>query len=506
MPVPTCGSIAGLTQFDQISAIYCALIGDTPGALPSCSCVEGYTLGEKLSAIYCFFYTEAEDDSLPACDCIRGLPLKDQWAAIYCAALAAYPNEELQSCDCVRWQSIEDIVDAIYCVLYVNAGSPPTAPSCDCIRGVPMADKFSAIFATITGEVAPDFTLVLAVDYTDPADQDSFARSVAAGYTGLNEPDWDREAQVDALRTAHFIDGNNPSTTILQDIPTPCQLSFPTTIIVIPGEAEFDASFNAVVGSVDHYEWRLDNTGSWTDIGLLTSFNATGIVPGEHILNVRAVTPSGVPGTTGDSAPFTVEVDPDAAVANDNFDAYANASLLGGQGNWATFSGNVVVSNLGSGGSILATTQGMCRNTVTANANQRCVLTAAILTPGSFAFICAGVRCQIGADTRYWFQTDGTNWFLVERLAAAQTVLASGTHSIVTGDRIALDVTGAGAATRLTAQTFVGGVWSNVTGCVNIDPGMVGGNYIDGGSWGVGGDGAAVATARSDNFEGYDLP
>ena len=145
----------------------------------------------------------------------------------------------------------------------------------------------------------------------------------------------------------------------------------------------------------------------------------------------------------------------------------------------------------------------MVRSTATFSADHRSEATCQVLTPGSFGFACIGVRCQSGADTRYWFQTDGTNWYLVVRMAGTQNVLASGTHSITAGAKIALECTGASTAARLTAQVYTGGAWSNVTGAVSIDPGS--GKYIDGGTPGLGGDGASATVAALDDWNGYNL-
>lgn len=191
-------------------------------------------------------------------------------------------------------------------------------------------------------------------------------------------------------------------------------------------------------------------------------------------------------------------------VASDNFDAYTSGVVLADQAGWGALSASTaLIYNPSGDGSVYAGSQGMARNTATFNADQRSVCTLQAMTGGSFKFVCVGVRCQAGADTRYWFQTDGTNWYLVVRIAASQTVITSGTHSVASGDRIALNATGAGSATRLTAQVYTGGSWSNVTGAVSVDPGA--GLYIDGGAAGVGGDSSDTAGAQGDDWEGWNL-
>ncbi len=189
-----------------------------------------------------------------------------------------------------------------------------------------------------------------------------------------------------------------------------------------------------------------------------------------------------------------------ALVVSDDFD-YPNNSDLGSQTGWSTVNDTVVISNVtGTNGTFYGGTQAAARSTATFASNQRCEITCAVLVPGTFQFVKACVRCQSGADTYYWIQTDGTNWFLVKRNAGSQSVIASGTHSLVSGDKIAIDAAGAGASTRLNVQVDTGGGWTNQSGATNVDPG---GTYIDNGSAGVGGDGGAAA--QGDAFRGYNL-
>ena len=186
----------------------------------------------------------------------------------------------------------------------------------------------------------------------------------------------------------------------------------------------------------------------------------------------------------------------------DNFDTYANGSALDAASNWSTTNGTVYIDKPGSDSSVYAGSQGMAYYSgATFSANHRAEIT--LQTTGTaFDFICIGVRCQAGADTRYWLQSDGTNWYLVHRVGGVQNVLTNSTHTTLSnGDKIALGVTGTGSATRLTAQIYTAGAWSNIAGAVSVDPGV--GKYIDGGYPGIGGDGAL---ARGDDFYAFDLP
>lgn len=346
-----------------------------------------------------------------------------------------------------------------------------------------------------------DEGLLASIDFSDGAVIDTFARASAAGYTGSGDAnDYQREAAVDAIRNAHF--EGDEECILLEDDPTPCALIAPANVVISeddPVQGDFTATFDAVVGDVLRYEWRLDNTGSWTSLALLTSIAATG-GGGEHELNIRAVSPSGVAGTaTAEEFTLTGVT----MIASDNFNSYSNESLLSSQSGWANVSGAMTIVKPASDGGTFGVSQAMCRSTATYGADQRSVATCRILTPGSFEFVTVGVRCQSGSNTRYHFQTDGTSWYLVATISGTQTTLTNGTHSITSGARIALEATGAGSATRLTAQVHTGGSWSNVTGVVSYDPSAVA--YIDGGTPGIGHDGPNPAAALGDDWEGWNL-
>ncbi len=194
-------------------------------------------------------------------------------------------------------------------------------------------------------------------------------------------------------------------------------------------------------------------------------------------------------------------------LATDTFDAYTDASALGDAGSssfWATVNDFCAIYKPASDGGFFGGTQACARYVgASFTANHRSEVTCRTLTPGSFHFIGAAVRCQSGADTRYWFQTDGTNWFLVVRMSGSQTVLNSGTHSVTSGAKIAIEATGVGSATRLTAQVDTGSGWVNVSGCVNVDPGSA--KYIDGGAPGVQSDQGSGSGVLGDDWRGTDI-
>lgn len=193
-------------------------------------------------------------------------------------------------------------------------------------------------------------------------------------------------------------------------------------------------------------------------------------------------------------------------IASDNFDSYANGALLESQTGWTTFLGSMEVYKPLSNGMVTAGSGNlMVRRTDAFSTNQRSEAIAATFNPGSYRTLAVGVRCQSGgADTRYFFSTDGgTIAYLIARVAGVQTVINNGSFAptLTAGDGIALEATGTGSATRLTVQVRRSGVWSNLTGYVNIDPGV----YIDGGYPGIGGDQSTFVDSGADSWAGYNL-
>lgn len=156
----------------------------------------------------------------------------------------------------------------------------------------------------------PSHTLLGSFDLAEPGDIDTFTRATAAGYTGSGETAFQREAAVDALRSAHYVGGS--ACVLLEREPTVCALVAPGTPAVTPGEAKFSASWAAipVTASLLRYEYRLDGAGSWTTNGTGTTLTDIAAAPGNHVLNVRAVSTSGVAGATATSATFTVTAAP----------------------------------------------------------------------------------------------------------------------------------------------------------------------------------------------------
>ena len=90
-------------------------------------------------------------------------------------------------------------------------------------------------------------------------------------------------------------------------------------------------------------------------------------------------------------------------------------------------------------------------------------------------WIGAAARVQAGAVSYYSVLANhfiSGSIVLAKTVAGTRTSLVSqiGAHTFAVGDKVALEVTGTGAATRLTVQKYVSGAWVNVSGMVAIDP------------------------------------
>lgn len=168
----------------------------------------------------------------------------------------------------------------------------------------------SALSGMVTGESFDPVAPLAQIDYTDPLDLDSFARARAAGFSGNGETAYQREAAADTMRSAHYVGG--VPCVLLEDSPTECSLVAPGVPAVTPGQAKFSATYTAiaVTASLLRYEYRLDGAGAWTTNGTGTTLTDIAAVPGDHVLNVRAVSTSGVAGATATSATFTVTAAP----------------------------------------------------------------------------------------------------------------------------------------------------------------------------------------------------
>ncbi len=193
-----------------------------------------------------------------------------------------------------------------------------------------------------------------------------------------------------------------------------------------------------------------------------------------------------------------------AAVAVDNFSTYVNAEALGtppSDVNWEALSGAVTKWSTnkvsGDGGGV----SGTAKSRAVFSANHRSEAGVSALSAGSFQFAAVCGRCQAGAQTFYIFLVDGTNWYLQDYISGTSHTITNSTSTIVDGDRIAINVSGAGSSTRITLQKYHSGSWSTIS--ANIDPGTS--HYIDGGAAGIGGSSGTQTVALLDNWKGFNL-
>ncbi len=186
---------------------------------------------------------------------------------------------------------------------------------------------------------------------------------------------------------------------------------------------------------------------------------------------------------------------------SDDFDSYANDAFLGDEPNWTINQGSVQVKKPFSDGTVVGNTAAFAHWSADIfNANHRSEATLSG-TAGGGAFALVAVRADDSAATGYTFFTEGSTWYLIDYIAGAQHVITSGTAAVAAGDKIALEATGAGSATRLTLQKYTSGAWSDVAAAV--DPGSS--HYIDGGSPGVGGQDNGASGLRITYWAGFDI-
>lgn len=135
----------------------------------------------------------------------------------------------------------------------------------------------------------------------------------------------------------------------------------------------------------------------------------------------------------------------------------------------------------------------------TASQNQRTELNIEILN-GGYSNLGASVRVQSGTDDGYTVETDGTALTLYKVVLGVKTsVWSNGSAGVGAGDRIAIEATGTGSATRLAVQVDTGSGWTTETS--GVDPAA----YFDGGTWAIMGSGNSDLGCRVDTFRGYDL-
>jgi hypothetical protein len=193
-------------------------------------------------------------------------------------------------------------------------------------------------------------------------------------------------------------------------------------------------------------------------------------------------------------------------VAQDNFDAYTTGVDLASTADWSSPGGGPMnVFKLTTDGSVCSGGASVCCAYWSAdafNADQRSEITIdATSAGGSFDDVGPAVRCQSGAITYYAavFTAGDLRLISVVSGGSPTIIIQDNAMSLVAGNRIAIEASGAGTATRLKVQIDTGSGW--VDKWTDQNPAA----DIDGGSAGVANFSQSGSTCRLDDWFGYDL-
>jgi hypothetical protein len=193
--------------------------------------------------------------------------------------------------------------------------------------------------------------------------------------------------------------------------------------------------------------------------------------------------------------------------ASDDFDSYANNTTMAGGGmpNWTVITGGFTVSKAASDGSLYATgaTANVAAISGSFGENQRAEITfeARASDGGATEYLGIGVRVQSGY-TGYFVHVNDLGYIYVAKAnSGTETdLVADETPNVVSaGNRVAIEVTGSGSATRIRVQIDTGSGW--VDKWTNQDPGAT---YISGGAPGVYGYRSSTSV-RLDGFVGQSI-
>lgn len=181
--------------------------------------------------------------------------------------------------------------------------------------------------------------------------------------------------------------------------------------------------------------------------------------------------------------------------ASDDFNSYANASTLAGQGNWANMiSGQIdkVVNPSGDGRAVGASGSPQNINFYNSGtwADNQWSASTAYASGGQDVVV--AVRCSSGSGGNCYYATRTTafgGYLLWGKFNSGSDSAIGNTPAgtLGAGDVLRLEVTGTGSSTRLKV------IFNGVTKASNIDPG---GTYISSGYPGMGG-GAGAGTSTT---------
>lgn len=171
--------------------------------------------------------------------------------------------------------------------------------------------------------------------------------------------------------------------------------------------------------------------------------------------------------------------------ASDNFDSGTPSADLTTSGNWTALQGTMIYTPT-TGGSVAQNSVAFDNfyyySAASFLTNQ---YSQATLIAGSGAIVCGvAARIQSGSVSCYFLMYDGANAKIVRYNSGTGTTVVQTAKSYVDGNKLRIEVTGAGSATRITGYEDVGSgfVAISFSGQTVIDPGAT---YIDNGKAGL---------------------
>lgn len=168
--------------------------------------------------------------------------------------------------------------------------------------------------------------------------------------------------------------------------------------------------------------------------------------------------------------------------ASDNFDSYADASLLGGQGGWVNVLSTMRIDKTAGNGRFTANVSTTQTQTVYSAGTWSSNQYAEVTMSGVFTanFVGPSVRSNVSGDCYAAvaiINNVGTTVYLSVFNSGTATTVATASPTVADGDVIRLEVTGTGSATRLVVKQ------NGSVIIASIDPG---GTYVNSGNPGIG--------------------
>lgn len=233
------------------------------------------------------------------------------------------------------------------------------------------------------------------------------------------------------------------------------------------------------------------------DGGAFSTIEANYYSPRASINDPVQYTDSGIPDLTSVEYRVTAKVrqiESDPAISDpvviddssqpiyqDDFDDYTPATNLGGQGNWIEVGGGIQVLKPGIDGYVTTASGGVignCYYNQPISANMRVEATIkTVAAGGGFDWVGPGARTQAGSNTGYGLVFSSTDLYLISIVAGTQaTIMSDSAMTLAVGNKLAIEVTGVGAATRIKVQVDTGSgwvdKWTDVNPAADIDGGF----------------------------------